>query len=238
MNLQEVISTLEPLGTARTKKSYSSEGAREPLFGLSVKSMKPTAKKLKKQDDCQEIAYALYETGNYDLMYLAGMIVDPLVMSSAKFNEWLDQAYFYMISDYIVAVSLSETEIAIELADQWISSGDDLKMSAGYATYCWLLGSRQDDYFDKERINALLKQVQSTIDDAPNRTKYSMQYFIYNVGFSFVPLHEEALKAAKNVGNVSILRSDGKLKVYNAEMDIMKQVEKKRIGFKRKYVRC
>lgn len=238
MNFEEVIQELEPLATTKAKKSYRSEGAEEPLFGLSIKSMKPTAKKLMKQDDCQEIAYELYETGNYDLMYLAGMIVNPLEMSSEKFNEWLDKAYFYMISDYIVAVSLSETEIAFELADQWIDSGDDLRMSAGYATYSWLLGSRPDDYFDKERINTLLNEVKTTIDKAPNRTKYSMQYFVNIVGFSFIPLHKAALEVAKVIGDVSISRADGKIKVHNPEIAIMKQVERKKIGFKRKNVRC
>ena len=84
MNLNDVIQELEPLSNERTKKSHMSEGAVEPVYGLSVKSMKPVAKRLLKQEDCQQIAYALYDTGNYDLMYLAGMIVNPHIMSEEK----------------------------------------------------------------------------------------------------------------------------------------------------------
>ena len=84
MNLNDVIQELEPLSNERTKKSHMSEGAVEPVYGLTVKSMKPVAKRLLKQEDCQQIAYALYDTGNYDLMYLAGMIVNPHIRSEEK----------------------------------------------------------------------------------------------------------------------------------------------------------
>lgn len=36
-----------------------------------------------------------------------------------------------MLSDFVVAVTLAVTDIAQELADKWIASGVELKMSAG-----------------------------------------------------------------------------------------------------------
>ena len=38
-----------------------------------------------------------------------------------------------MLSDYVVAVTLSESNIAQDVADKWIASGDELKMSAGWS---------------------------------------------------------------------------------------------------------
>jgi hypothetical protein len=54
--------------------------------------------------------------------------------------------------DFIVAVTLAETDIAQAVSDKWISTGKDLFMSAGYSCYCWLLGSRKDEEFDKEKL--------------------------------------------------------------------------------------
>ena len=56
-------------------------------------------------------------------MYLAGMIADPKAMTIEDFDRWLESAYFYMISDFIVAVTLSESELAQAVSDRWIEIG-------------------------------------------------------------------------------------------------------------------
>ena len=168
MDIRTILQELELLGTERTKKTYIRNGAHEPLFGVATGAMKPLAKRLKKN---QGIAEELYATGNYDAMYLAGMIADPNAMSEADFDRWMDTAYFYMISDYIVAVTLAETDIAQAVSDKWIASGKELLMSAGYSCYCWLLGNRKDEEFDQEKLNKMLEIVEKTIHNSPNRAK-------------------------------------------------------------------
>ena len=137
MNAESVMAELEALGKERLKKMYLSNGAREPLFGVATGAMKPMAKKIKIN---QPLAERLYATGNYDAMYFAGIIADPKAMTAADYNRWMDAAYFYMLSDYVVAVTLAEADIAQDVADQWIASGEELRMSAGWSCYCWSLG--------------------------------------------------------------------------------------------------
>jgi len=137
MNAELVMQELEALSKERTKKMYMSNGAHEPLFGVATGAMKPIAKKIKID---QALAEELYATGNYDAMYFAGIIADPKAMTVTDFDRWIDSAYFYMLSDYVVAVTLAEAPIAQEVADAWIASGEELKMSAGWSCYCWLLG--------------------------------------------------------------------------------------------------
>src|SRR5690606_29381621 len=138
----------------------------------------------------QALAEELYATGNYDAMYFAGVIADPKAMTEADFDRWIDSAYFYMLSDYVVAVTLAEADIAQEVADKWIASGDELKMSAGWSCYCWLLGNRKDVEFSESKIASMLATVKNSIHNAPERTKSAMNNFVYTVGFSYVPLHE------------------------------------------------
>ncbi|MEC0268176.1 DNA alkylation repair protein [Paenibacillus anseongense] len=231
MNVETVMQELEVLGKERTKKIYVSNGAHEPLFGVATGGMKPIAKKIKLN---QPLAEELYNTGNYDAMYFAGVIADPKAMTEVDFDRWIDGAYFYMLSDYVVAVTLAETEIAQQVADKWILSGEELKMSAGWSCYCWLLGNRRDSEFDESKLAEMLERVKNTIHDAPERTKYAMNNFIYTVGVSYLPLHAMAVETAKAVGPVDVQRN----KSLNAADRIQKEVEKGRIGFKRKYVRC
>ncbi|GLB61625.1 DNA alkylation repair protein [Cytobacillus sp. NCCP-133] len=235
MDLQTVMQELEALGKERTKKMYISNGAHEPVFGVATGAMKPIAKKIKRN---QPLAEELYATGNYDAMYFAGIIADPEAMTEADFDRWMDDAYFYMLSDYVVAVTLSETDIAQEVADKWIESGEELKMSGGWSCYCWLLGNRPDAEFSEEKLAEMLDKVKDTIHDSPERTKSAMNNFVYTVGVSYLPLHEKAIETAKAIGPVEMKRDKKKSSLLRASENIQKEVDKGRIGFKRKYVRC
>lgn len=235
MNLEMVMQELEALGKERTKKIYLSNGAHEPLFGVATGAMKPIFRKIKRN---QPLAEELYATGNYDAMYFAGVIADPKAMSEADFERWIDGAYIYMLSDYVVAVTLAETDIAQEVSDKWIASDIELKMSAGWSCYCWLLGNRPDSEFSEEKIADMLELVKNTIHDAPERTKYAMNNFMYTVGVSYQPLHDKAVEIAKEVGPVEVNRDTAKSKFLDASVNIQKAVDKGQLGFKRKYVRC
>ncbi|MCL6604877.1 MAG: DNA alkylation repair protein [Paenibacillus sp.] len=235
MNLEEVIQALEALGKERTKKIYMSNGAHEPLFGVATGAMKPIFKETKIN---QPLAEQLYATGNYDAMYFAGIIADPKAMTEADFDRWMDTAYFYMLSDFVVAVTLAEADIAQEVADKWIASGEELRMSAGWSCYCWLLGNRPDIEFSKSKIANMLEIVKDTIHGSPERTKYAMSSFIHTVGVSYSPLHDKAVEIAKAVGPVEVKRDNKKSSFLNASENIQKAIARGQLGFKRKHVRC
>ncbi len=235
LTLDEVLRELEALGTERTKKAYLSQGAREPFFGVATGAMAPLAKRIQKN---QPLADALYDTGNYDAMYFAGMIADPQIMTEADFERWIDGAYFHMLSDYVVAVTLAEADFAQDLAGRWIQSGEELRMSAGWACYEWLLGWRLDDAFDRETIRALLDRAAHTIHEQPNRTRYAMNGFVIAVGSSYLPLHEEAVAVANEIGKVIVTSAKGACAVPLASESIQKAIDKGRLGFKRRAVRC
>lgn len=235
MDFEMVMQELEALGKERIKKTYVSNGAHEPLFGVATGEMKPLAKKIKKN---QPLAEQLYATGNYDAMYFAGIIADPMAMTEADFERWMDAAYFNMLSDFVVAVTLAETDFAQVVADKWIASGEELRMSAGWSCYCWLLGNRPDGEFSASKLASMLDQVEHTIHDSPDRTKSAMNDFIYTVGISYVPLHDKAVETAQAVGQVEVRRGKKKSSVSFASEKIQKAVDRGLLGFKRKNVRC
>lgn len=235
MDFNTVMLELEALGTEQNKKVYMNHGAHEPLFGVATGAMKPLARKLKKN---QPLAEKLYNTGNYDAMYFAGMIADLKVMTEADFERWMETAYFYMLSDYVVAVTLAETEFAQSVADRWIESGKELYMSAGWSCYDWLLGSRPDSEFDRDKLKAMLDILEKTIHNQANRTKYAMNNFISSVGISYLPLHSEAVMVAEAVGRVDVKMGGTSCKTPLAAEYIQKAADKGRLGFKRKNVRC
>ncbi len=235
MTLPEVMIELEALGNERTKKQYISRGAREPLFGVPTGAMKPLFRNIKRD---QALAEQLYATGNYDAMYFAGMIADPNAMTEADFDRWIQAAYFPMLANYVVAVTLSEADCAQSVADRWIESEEELYQAAGWSCYEWLLGYLPDSAFEKEKILSLLRRAQSTIHSAPLEARRAMNNFVTAVGVSYLPLHEEAVKTAEVIGDVRLPGEKASAPITPAKDAIQTAKDKGRIGFKRRAVRC
>ncbi len=235
MEFSEVMQNLEQLGSERIKKQYINNGAKEPLFGVTIGKMKPMAKTIKIN---QALAEELYNTGNYDAMYFAGIIADAKSMTENDFERWIDKAYFPMLSDYVVAVTLAESNLAMPIANKWINSNEELKISAGFNTYCWLLGSRKDSEFDIEEIRSLLHQAKDKIQQSTECVKFAIESFISAVGVSYIPLHAEAFEIAKELSSANETLPANQCKIPVAVQNIEKAIAKGQIGFKRKNVRC
>ena len=72
MTAREIISELKSLGSENYKKLLmTNHGVKEPCFGVKIGDMKGVQKRVKKD---YQLALDLYDTGNYDAMYLAGLI--------------------------------------------------------------------------------------------------------------------------------------------------------------------
>lgn len=138
----------------------------------------------------------LYGTGNYDAMFLSGMISEPTKMTETDLKKWISQAYCHGISDYVVSITLAKSLFAQKLADEWINSGKELYESAGWSCYCFLISHKNDDFFDKEKIYGYLKRIENTIHNSYNRTRYAMNNFVITVGISYKPLFKEILDVA------------------------------------------
>ncbi|MNG27426.1 hypothetical protein D3C84_1125420 [compost metagenome] len=65
-----------------------------------------------------------------------------------------------------------------------------------------------------------------------------MNNFIYTVGVSYLPLHDKAVETAKAVGPIEIRRDKKKSSILLASENIQKEIDRGKLGFKRKYVRC
>lgn len=234
-DLDTVMRELEALGTEHTKKSYLSRGVREPLFGVATGAMKPLKKRIGVD---QALADRLWDTRNYDARYLAGMVADVRVMTEADFDRWVDGADYTMLSDFVVAVTLAESDLARPVADRWIRDDDENRVAAGWACYEWMLGWRPDSYFEPAGIQGLLDLAAATIHESSPRAKRAMNRFVVAVGVSYAPLHDEALRTAEAIGPVEVV-ADGQVRCLgSAAEQIRAAAAKGRIGFKRRAVRC
>lgn len=230
-----IMSELESLGREQIKNIYMKHGAREPLFGVTTGAMKPLTKKI---GISHELAMELYDTGNYDAMYLAGMISAPKSMSEMDIELWMQNAYFQGLSNFVVARVLAGMEGAQEIADRWMNCGKELYQSAGWTCYAALVEYLPDYNFDRKKISSMLKFIEKNIHTSMNWVKYAMNGFLISVGISYLPLHEESLRIALAIGEVKVNMEGTNCKTPLASSYIQNAVAKGRLGYKRKTPLC
>lgn len=202
MKYAQVMSELEKQGTAQNRKIYARHGAREPMFGVSFANLGKLVKKIKIDHD---LAVALWESGNTDARVLATMIVDPARMGSRELDRWARESDYYMLTDYVAQVT-GFTRVARKKADTWRAR------KAEYVARCgWVLSGRlansdpdlPDSYFE-----ALIKEAEAGIHDAPNRTKEAMNQALILIGGRNKSLRKKVAAAAKRIGTVEVDHGD------------------------------
>ncbi len=235
MTLEEMMWKLAELGEEQTKKTFINHGARGPLFGVKVGDLKKLVKHVKKN---QDLALALYATGNHDAMYLAGLAVNPKLMTKGTLQEWVKSANWYMLAEYTVAGVAAESPFALELAREWMKSDEEMIAVAGWSTYANYLSITPDEALDLEEIRHLLHKVETTIHKEKNRVRYVMNGFIISVGGYVRALHAEAVRTALKIGKVHVDVGRTACKVPIAEEYIKKIEQRDKIGVKRKTCIC
>lgn len=235
MNFDEIMQELENLGSEQTKKIYMNHGVKEPYFGVKIGDLKKLVKYVKKD---HELALQLFNSGNHDAMYLAGLSINPKLISKETLQDWAKKAYWYLIAEYTVAGVAAESDYALELAREWMKSEEEMVAVCGWSTYSNYLSITPDEKLDLDEIKTLLTQVKNTIHEERNRVRYVMNGFVLSVGCYVLELKEEAKQVAEYIGKVHVDVGNTACKVPLATDYIKKVEEKNRVGMKRKTCIC
>ena len=233
---KQVMTALQQVGNPLRIQTFANHGApTDQMFGVSVADMKVIAKQLKGQ---QQIAYELYETGNGDAQYLAGMVADGSLMTKSLLDKWARQASWQMVAEYTVPWVTTESDHTSALALKWMKAKKESIATSGWNTYSGHVTVTPDEELDLDEIASILDQVEGQIDSAMNRVKYTMNGFVIAVGTYLKPLSKRAKAIARSLGKVEVAMGGTSCKVPLAVEVIAKAEKAGRIGKKRKSIKC
>jgi 3-methyladenine DNA glycosylase AlkD len=235
MTAADIVQELQPLGKESYKKVLLNHGIEEPILGVKVEELKKIQKRVKKD---YQLALDLYDTGIYDIRYLAGLIADETKMTKKDLRHWLATANCLALCGTTVAWVAAESPHGRELALDWIESKKEPTAVAGWATLGSLVAITDDADLDLAALKALLQRVGQTIHQQPNRVRSSMNGFVIALGTSVQPLTDLALQTAEKIGRVSVDMGDTACKVPYAPDYIRKVQQRGAVGKKRKTARC
>ncbi len=236
MTAKEVLDELKTLGSASYKKMlFNNYGVKEPCFGVKIGDLKKIQKRIKKD---YQLALDLYDTGNYDAMYLAGLIADDARMTKKDLRRWVGKAYAGALPGATVAWVSAGSPHGQELALEWIESADCLVAAAGWATLSGLVAIKDDTELVLPELKRLLQRVKRTIHKAPDAVRYEMNGFIIAAGSYVKSLTELAIQNGEKIGPVTADLGNNACQIPFAPDYIRKVQKRGAIGKKRKTVKC
>src|SRR5947209_2923895 len=235
MTSAKIVEELRALGNETSKKVLLKHGAKEPFFGVKNEDLKKIQKRIKRD---HQLALDLYDTGISDAMYLAGLIADDGQMTRNDLQRWVEQAYWYMLSEYTVPWVAAGSKHGRDVALKWIQSKKENIAAAGWATLSSLVATKDDSELDLAELKKLLERVQRTIHEQPNRVRYSMNGFVIAIGSYVRALTDLAIKTGGKIGPVSVDMGGTACKVPFAPEYIEKIRKRGTIGKKRKTPKC
>lgn len=235
MTAKQIMEELKPLGKESIKKVLLNHGIREPFFGVKIGDLKKIEKRTKKD---YQLALDLYDTGNYDAMYLAGLIADDAKMTKKDLQRWAVKAYCGALAGSTVPSVAAGSPHGHEIALEWIDSKQELVATAGWTALASLVSVKPDAELDLAELKQLLQRVQKTIHQQPNRVRYAMNSFVIAVGSSVKALTDPALQVGEKVGEVTVDMGNTACAVPYAPDYIRKVQQRGTIGKKRKSAKC
>lgn len=230
-----ILKELEGLGSESGRRVLRNHGARDPLFGVKVGELQKIRKRVGTD---HQLALALFETGNYDAMYLAGLVADDARMTPKDLQRWVDKAYCSGIAEYTVAWVAAGSQHGWKLGLKWIDSTKEQVAAAGWATLAGVVAIAPDEELDLPQLGRLPQRVQETIREERNRVRYTMNGFLMALGIYVTPLTAAALAAASAIGSVTVDVGNTACKVPDAADYIRKAEARGAPGRKRKTVKC
>ena len=216
--VKQVMAALKKKGDAQIRKTYARHGAPDNMFGVKVADMKVIAKQIKGN---QDLAYELFDTGNCDARYLAGLVADGSLMTRSRLNQWARDADWTMVSDWTVAWVASENVAGTAVALKWMKAKKESIASSGWATY-----------------SSIVSTIARDVHSQPDRVRVGMNRFVIAVGTFVAPLTKQAKTTAKKIGKVTADMGDTSCKIPDALAYIEKNEKMGRIGQKRKAAKC
>ena len=236
MNAREILAELEPLGSESYKRMMmKNHGVKEPCFGVKIGDMKKIVKRIKKD---HQLALDLYDSGNYDAMYLAGLISDDTRMTRQDLQRWVENAYAGSLSGATVAWVAAGSPHGHEMALKWIDSDKPLIAAAGWSTLSGLVALKDDADLDLAELKKLLQRVKKNIHKVPDAVRYAMNNFMICTGGYVVPLTDLAIRTAEEIGTVTADLGNNNCEVPDAAAYIRKMQAHGNLGKKRKTVKC
>ncbi|HWZ36173.1 MAG TPA: DNA alkylation repair protein [Mucilaginibacter sp.] len=193
MTVPEVLTKLEGLGDAKVRAQNTKRGAHENQFGVKLGDVRKVTAAIGTDN---ELAKALWETGNIDARFVAILIANPKTLSVDEIIHMVRSERFTWIADWLSSYIIKEHPDKEELRQQWMQSADPMEARAGWSLTAGCV-TRQPEGID---IPTLLDRIEKEMPTAPPETQWTMNTTLAQIGINHPEYRGRALEIGECLG--------------------------------------
>ncbi len=160
---------------------------------VNLTKLRAIAKRLKTQ---QELARALWATGDSAARLLALLICKPKAFDEAELDAMLRAARTPKVQDWLVNYVVKKSPHAEALRVVWFADADPVVASAGWALTTERVAKRPGGL----DVDGLLDQIEAELVDAPERLQWAMNHCLAQIGIEHPKLRPRALEIGERLG--------------------------------------
>ena len=198
MTFTEAVAALKKGGTAQNRKVYGNHGVAGDMYGVSYALQKKLAKQAGTD---QDLAVALWATGNHDARVLASMVCDPTAFTSRELDAMARELDSYVLADAFSNIVIRSGQ-AMKKFEAWKN-----RKSEFVSTAAWNVLTSQamhDDTLTDAYCTEQIELIAREIHQRPNRVRHSMNMALISLGVRNPKLEKKARAAARKIGKVEV----------------------------------
>jgi 3-methyladenine DNA glycosylase AlkD len=199
--LSDVVDQVRALGNERLREINTRNGVGENQFGVKMGDLRTLAKNIKTNP---ELAAELWQTGNFEAMLLATLLMRPAqltaddvdgMVSCVKSSPPADRP-FVQVADWLMTNVVKLHPEKESLRQKWMESTDAMRSRAGWS----LTAERIVKSPEGLDISALLDRIEREMSGAAPVAQWTMNYCLAEIGINFPEHRERATAIGEKIG--------------------------------------
>jgi len=193
MTANEALKQLKALGNETTRKHNTKWGAGDNQFGVKHGDIRTLAKKIKSDD---ELARALWKTGNVDAQLLAALLIQPKKLTAQDLDRMVRSTAFAHVGDWLMSNVVKQHADKEALRQKWMTSDDRWAARAAWSLTAERIGKNPDGL----DVPALLGRLESEMGSADPVVQWTMNSALAGIGIHFPKLRQRAIDIGEKLG--------------------------------------
>lgn len=193
MNLKQTLSQLKALGDERMRAQNKKRGAGDNQFGVKLGDIRKLANEIKAN---QELAIALWETGNIDARLLAILLMKPKIFSSDEMDRMVRSVEFVQVAEWFNSYVAKNHPDKETLREKWMHDDDVWAARAGWGLTSERVGKNPKGL----DLTAVLDRIESEMQDAPPEVQWTMNFTLASIGIHSPKHRKRAIAIGEALG--------------------------------------
>lgn len=193
MTVDEALEQLKALGNEKTRAYNAKHGAGENQFGVKAGDIRVLAKTIKTD---QELAMALWETGNLDAQLLAVLLIKPKNLSAEEIDRMVRTVNFEHVADWFISYLVKKHPDKETLRRKWMAADDRWAVRAGWS----LTAERVVKSPEGLDLPGLLDRIESEMGEADPVVQWTMNFTLAEIGIHESKLRKRAITTGERLG--------------------------------------